>query len=257
MALVYHNANQILTPNRVCLQGPVNYSVVGTPVIVDDVVTGLSNKTNYLTLPQPPSVINSFEMVIRCNCGSNGLGLFMYAYPSGYYQYGGFNARTVITSSSYNPKWRYKSMQTSSSEDKSLLCPVGSGLTNATDALVFTKLTMETVTEGDYLYSYYQSLDGVAWTLLGSQHDTYRMSGADIGPITMCNNPNDGTGNTQYYARSIDLNNTYIKVNGTPWFRGTAAMTKTISVVGCTGTADLTTADKAIAEDKGWAITLS
>lgn len=56
---------------------------------------------------------------------------------------------------------------------------------------------------------------------------------------------------------SVNLNNTYIKKNGVPWFRGTAAMTKTISVVGCTGTADLTAEDKAIAEDKGWAITLS
>ncbi len=59
------------------------------------------------------------------------------------------------------------------------------------------------------------------------------------------------------FLGSIDLNETYIKVNGKPFFRGTAAVTKTVSVVGCTGTADLTAEDKAIAEDKGWAITLS
>ena len=34
-------------------------------------------------------------------------------------------------------------------------------------------------------------------------------------------------------------------------------MTKTISVVGCTGTADLTADDKAIATNKCWSLTLS
>ena len=56
---------------------------------------------------------------------------------------------------------------------------------------------------------------------------------------------------------SIDLNNTYIKVNGVPWFRGTAAMTKTCDVRGCTGTADLTADDKAIATGKGWSLTVA
>lgn len=56
---------------------------------------------------------------------------------------------------------------------------------------------------------------------------------------------------------SMNLNNTYIKIDGVSLFSGNEAMTKTISVVGCTGTADLTADDKAIAEDKGWAITLS
>lgn len=56
---------------------------------------------------------------------------------------------------------------------------------------------------------------------------------------------------------SIDLNETYININGVPWFTGKAAMTKTCNVTGCTGTADLTAEDKAIATDKGWALTIS
>lgn len=56
---------------------------------------------------------------------------------------------------------------------------------------------------------------------------------------------------------SIYLNNTYINIKGVPWFTGKAAMTKTCNIVGCTGTADLTAEDKAIATDKGWALTLS
>lgn len=59
------------------------------------------------------------------------------------------------------------------------------------------------------------------------------------------------------FLGSIDLNHTYIKVNGVPWFRGTAAMTKTCDVRGCTGTADLTQTDKDIALDKGWSLTVA
>lgn len=59
------------------------------------------------------------------------------------------------------------------------------------------------------------------------------------------------------YSGSIDLNETYIKVNGVPLFRGTAAMTKTCDVRGCTGTADLTQTDKDIALDKGWSLTVA
>ncbi len=62
---------------------------------------------------------------------------------------------------------------------------------------------------------------------------------------------------TSYFEGSINLNNTYIKENGVPWFTGKAAITKTCSVVGCTGTADLTQDDKNIALNKGWALTVA
>ena len=61
---------------------------------------------------------------------------------------------------------------------------------------------------------------------------------------------------TDYYLHgTMDLNETSITKNGALWFRGTAtAMTKTCDVRNCTGTADLTAADKAIAEDKFWSL---
>ena len=55
---------------------------------------------------------------------------------------------------------------------------------------------------------------------------------------------------------SIDLNNTYIKVNGITWFSGKPAMTKTCSIVGATGAADLTQEDKNIILNKGWSLTV-
>ncbi len=60
-----------------------------------------------------------------------------------------------------------------------------------------------------------------------------------------------------FFNGSIDLNETYIKVNGVPWFTGKEAMTKTCNIVGCTGTADLTQEDKNIVLDKGWQLTVA
>ena len=59
------------------------------------------------------------------------------------------------------------------------------------------------------------------------------------------------------FKGSIDLPNSIIKVDDTVWFNGQPAMTKTLSCVGCTGTADLTAEDKDIALNKNWQLTLS
>ncbi len=98
------------------------------------------------------------------------------------------------------------------------------------------------------------STDGVNYT-----YGINQTVSANMCPINTSNNFRIGRANPSgyHFLGSIDLNGTSIKVNGKPFFRGTAAVTKTVSVVGCTGTADLTAEDKAIAEDKGWAITLS
>ena len=62
---------------------------------------------------------------------------------------------------------------------------------------------------------------------------------------------------SNYYLRgSIDLNNTYIKVGSDYFYRGMVPMTKTCSIVGATGTADLTQEDKNIILNKGWSLTV-
>lgn len=65
-------------------------------------------------------------------------------------------------------------------------------------------------------------------------------------------------GETQHGAfnGSIDLNNTYIKVGSDYFYRGMVPMTKTCSIVGATGTADLTQEDKNIILNKGWNLTV-
>lgn len=216
--VLYYGLNTPINPYPT----QVGYTVVGSPTIVDGVVSNLSNRQNFLKIKQSlPSIINSFEMVVRCDLGSAGRGGFAYSYPSGYYAYAGFFARVVLRSaSSSNAIWRYKAKQTSYETDHILDVPTGTCISDSTTALVYNKLSMETVGENDYLYSMHQSFDGHNWTLLASKHDTYRMSGDDIGLITLTDNPNDTSGNTRFYARTIDLNKTHIKVNGEYFFNG-------------------------------------
>lgn len=63
--------------------------------------------------------------------------------------------------------------------------------------------------------------------------------------------------NTDSFEGSIDLNSVYIKKDGSVFFHGTSPMTKTCSIIGCTGTVDLTADDKAIATNKGWTLVTS
>lgn len=235
------------------------YTVVGSPTISSGVASGLANRTNYLSLSQQlPSTINSFEMVVRCDLGSSGRGSFAYSYPSGYYAYAGFYARVVLKSvTSANAMWRYKAKQTSSETDHVLDVPTGTCISDRTTVLVYNKLSMETVGENDYLYSMYQSLDGQNWTLLASKHDTYRMNGNDIGFITLTNNPNDSSGNTNFYARTIDLNGTYIKVNGKLWFDGTEKLNEVLDLSGCVNKGGLTSAELQTVIDKGYTLVLN
>lgn len=58
------------------------------------------------------------------------------------------------------------------------------------------------------------------------------------------------------FAGLINLNETYIKVNDVYWFRGQPTMTKTLSCIGATGTADLTQEDKNTILNKGWSLTV-
>ena len=57
---------QVLVPGRVCLQGPVGYTVVGSPVIADGVVSGFSS-SDYLALNNSYSgeqFLSNFEIQI-------------------------------------------------------------------------------------------------------------------------------------------------------------------------------------------------
>lgn len=84
--------------------------------------------------------------------------------------------------------------------------------------------------------------------------DSIALDGNDVIPMT---NPYQiGVSNPGVFNGSIDLNNTYIKVGSDYFYRGMVPMTKTCSIVGATGTSDLTQEDKNIILNKGWSLTV-
>ncbi len=106
--------------------------------------------------------------------------------------------------------------------------------------------------------------------IIGKNNTWTRILYADNGTALAQNTSSETTGtaltkpiaifreyNGNRPVEAVDLNRTYIYLNGVPWFSGKAAMTKTCDVRGCSGTADLTTADKAIVTDKGWSLTVA
>ena len=98
-------------------------------------------------------------------------------------------------------------------------------------------------------YKFYLSSDGIDWAL------NYSYSGT--GAIYNTNNLTLGKSDSgDYLGGSIYINETNANSNGVPWFTGKPAMTKTCSIVGATGTADLTQEDKNIILNKGWSLTV-
>lgn len=82
-----------------------------------------------------------------------------------------------------------------------------------------------------------------------------------VGTPTAGNNLSDsvinfGGGSSLSWAGNINLNNTYIKVGSDYFYRGMVPQVKTCSIVGATGTADLTQEDKNIILNKGWSLTV-
>lgn len=220
----------------------VGYTVVGSPTITDGVASGFSG-SNVLSIGTAfPTGYSSFEQVVTFttpNDLTQSFAIERLLMPG---SRGGID---LIYNNSKLQLHAYFRTTEATGTDKAIT--------------VYTPaLSANTTYTGKFLW------DGTTYTLELWQNDTKLGSNTlnNSNPLSIPSGNLFSIGGTQgsndrYFQGSIDLNNTYIKVNGVPWFTGKAAMTKTCSVVGCTGTADLTAEDKAIATDKGWALTLS
>lgn len=205
----------------------VGYEKVGNPTIVDGVVSGFS-KTDLLQLPQITRNYNSnIEFFVRFKTpeimSKSNMAIITYK------------------SQSYTPVlWVY-------------------------GGSIFCKPFEDTVfgtgqVEANTWYRVRFAGNNGTWTLtvyndnevvLSERSETYASGTSLTGILQIANYYGDS-----YPVAAIDLNETYIKVNGVPWFTGKPAMTKTCSIVGTTGTADLTQEDKNIVLNKGWSLTV-
>lgn len=205
----------------------VGYTVVGSPIINNGVVSGFSS-SDYLTVANFEQY-KPFEFVLKINTGTRQSDTCYIIRSNGLLLYW---------------KWDYK---------------LGFFLRNTDNVQIEIDSTTQLLANKDYWVK--MKYDGSIMSLyLSEDGNTYNLENSQIiSVISMSYLTYIGTQKTSgaIFNGSIDLNNTYIKVNDVYWFRGQPAMTKTLSCVGATGTADLTQSDKDIALNKGWSLTLS
>lgn len=214
----------------------VGYEKVGNPTIVDGVVSEFS-ENDYLILStyNPLKDAKNWEFKSKIKTPEN------YSVRTSYPVLGVVHSGIVSINISNSGKLRLY---------------IGN-LDNWTVAVIgTTTLTKDTVywIKAKFTGEKYEleiSQDGKNYTVEASVVSSNKPISSDF-PLTL------GVGfiSRFSYTGSIDLNETYIKVNGVPWFTGKPAMTKTCSIVGATGTADLTQEDKNIILNKGWSLTV-
>lgn len=207
----------------------VGYEVVGSPTITNGVASGFSI-SDYVNLS---STLTSFDEIV--------LSFIPDTYSSG---------RNVLFKTGIND-YRGAFQQVSDTQ--------GQYFYTKTDNTAGNRYVPCTPGIVNIFKIQYISENSISCILSrqGYEDSTFDLTDVDIS-ATFGGSIYLGRGTSAYnaWSGSIDINNTYIKVNGVPWFRGTAAMTKNCTIVGCTGTADLTADDKAIATGKGWELTV-
>ena len=177
------------------LTGPVNYTVVGNPTIVDGVVTSAGGN-NYLTFPQNFDLDNNEVDIIWKGKGSV----------------------IRVSSSDYTA-----AIQVFLSSSNQYILYVNDVVTNVKfyyDAS-FPYNRLYKNKEGTS-YTFYNSADGKEWVSRSTQNFSPAISGSTTN-IRFCFTV--GSGN------SIDLKETYIKVNGDLWFYGKNYATQNIAPV--------------------------
>ena len=207
-------------------------TVVGDVIVKDGIASGFSD-SNYLLINDTPfSSSNDVEMIIRFTPTEIASGYLC-----------GFGTNAGIYLTKISDKLRY-----------------GIAYNGITQTTAGSSYAIDELNIPYYLHFlfYHSNLNVKMGLSADGLNPTYgidvtasaapRITSLLLGKTRVASN---------YYLRgSIDLNNTYIKVNRVPWFTGKPAMTKTCSIVGATGTADLTQEDKNIILNKGWSLTV-
>ncbi|MBR1374020.1 hypothetical protein IJ556_06170, partial [bacterium] len=156
------------------------------------IVGGFSG-SDYLTIDGNPNFqnANSWEFVTKVSVGSTSAHQKILL---------GYGINFGVTNLGYLHLWLYNN---GSQFIDSNVCSASLLTTNP-----FIKLSFDGTT-----YSCYISPDGETWTLKYSYNSTTKL--IDNGPFTL---GKDGYGSSEYWQGSIDLSQTYIKVNNSIWW---------------------------------------
>lgn len=188
---IVKNDTHSLTVDNNKLVGPISYTVVGSPTISDGIASGFS-ADDYLKISNNFASSADFEIVIRATCVSAAATRTCMSFDggtNGFLDIGPANIRLAIK---YNGAIESFSIYPT--------------LTDGEQYYAHIKKT------GDSLFLGY-SVDGT--TILMSDTFTLVNFNWAFSEIIFGKNPYNGV---TYYSGSIDLNNTYIKVNGSLWF---------------------------------------
>lgn len=205
----------------------VGYSVVGNPTIQNGVASGFSSN-DYLNIASGLS-FNSLEAVINAKeipSSAENQGCIL--------RLTGDINLNVFLQTDGSVRIYYKN-----SSGNSAYLPAFSYVSNG-----FFKITISASGVNTYFSS-----DGASFSPVATSTDEpagLSFTNAIFGYLSST---------LQAFPGAIDLNNSYINVNNIPWFRGTAAMDKTINITGAAGASSLTAEQLAIATDKGWTVT--
>ena len=207
----------------------VGYTVVGIPNIVDGVASGFSS-SNYVKTASSCQANQITEFVVKFNKTLQSKAETIAIFPDIYLASYDSVAYLIVYKSGGNEA----------------LYPASNNISNNADCWI------KYVNDGTNLYLYH-SANGVNYTLDAQQ--AWAQSMQTTSYVSSFGSATSDIGIGALDSGSIDLNNTYIKINNILWFNGQVATTKSINITGCVGTSSLTNDDKAIVTNKGWTIT--
>ena len=224
----------------------VGYTKVGNPTIVDGVASGFS-ADNYIktssSIDVNYNIVNGFDLQTRIKIPSYRTGLAIHYFTGS----GGVSSGLSINGAG-KVYWMIGRDDTS---ETNISIGGGNTTTIQLDTYYYIRLKIS-----NKIATLYTSIDGALWNTESTLDMTEMVIKTYYNRPFGFGHAGTSTNNNYIFNGSIDLNNTYIKVNVVPWFTGKPAMTKTCSIVGATGTADLTQEDKNIILNKGWSLTV-
>lgn len=184
-----------------------NASIVGSPTISNGVVSGFSS-SNYLTVTKSKPTIKSFEQVLKIRTGSNTA------------------ARQAFLS--HNP---YKGFGTLQVLDNKLIAYVSSdGSSNNIINGTQSSLTLNTNTDYWIRYAFDGSKYRIDVSTNGQDYTNYISVTSSLVVYAdgfFSFGLDTGDKNNNPFLGSIDLTQSYIKINGQDWWRGTKVVEST------------------------------
>lgn len=202
------NTSQITNCILEAPNGVVEWSGItptGSLVNNQGVVSGFST-SNYLMINKIPYVVNSFEMEFCATTGSNVEG----------YQ--------CITGNYLDLNHTCPQLQIDNTDYFNIICGTdsstwGTSISSLSKPLANTTYWFRVVWDGTTIYFYLKTSKDAAWELQGTTQQSHvefsqpMMIGCD-------DNSGTDTGYDNIWTGSIDLSQSYIKINGKMWWQG-------------------------------------